>query len=136
VALLDQMASQLAAERLFFLNQSAEMNRLLSGQSLDPLAVTIIIRNIKVRERSDSAVLTGVFDAVAAYREKVRALLEGMGDRWGEWQADSSTKQILFLSEAARQTYLSKSALVTQSAQSVEAAFRLWADHGASKATP
>jgi hypothetical protein len=133
VVWLDQLATRLSAERQFFLNQSAEMERLLKTEQLDPLAIGIIVRNSKNRDQSEAAVYAGVFDTVEAYREQILIFLKAMDDRWGEWQADSAAKQILFTSGDARKAYLSGSEQVTQSAQSVQRAFRAWADYKPAK---
>jgi hypothetical protein len=129
IASLDQLATALSAERQFFFNQPAEMNRLLKAQALEPLAITIITRNMKDLAQSESAVYAGVFDALAAYGEQIQAFLKGMGNHWGEWQADSSTKAVLFTSAAAREAYRSGSAQLAQSGESDQKAFQSWASY-------
>lgn len=130
---LDQVATQLADERNFFLNQSADLESLLKPQQLDPLAIGIIVRNFKDRAQPESGILEGVFDAIGAYREQIQVFLKAMGARWGEWQADSSTKQILFTSGTARAAYLSGSEQYTKSGQALQRAFRAWGDYKPAK---
>ena len=126
LASLEQVANQLAVERQFFLNQPAEIERMLTAKEVDPTVITVVARNLKERNRTEAAILTDLFEAVADYREKITVLLKEMDQYWDDWKAVPSSTQIQFKSAAAKTAYQSAGLPMVQSAQSVRRAFQVW----------
>lgn len=123
---LDDLESFISIERRFFLNQSAEMDRLWREQGLDALLVTIMKRNMHDNLTAETPLITNVFDAVSAYRGSNRDFLASLAARWGEWEAVPATQQIRFTSSAAKDAYTLGSNKTLRSAEAVQRAFRAW----------
>jgi hypothetical protein len=126
---LDELVSHLAAERKFFMNQSADMENLLRGQGLDPLLIDIVKRNTKARNESESPILTNLFDAVSAYCEADRAFLVSMKSQWGDWQAEPNSDMIQFTTPEARAAYKTGMDSIERSGGLVQRAFQAWANY-------
>jgi hypothetical protein len=126
---LNQLASRLATERQFFLNQTAELEQLLNGQDLDPLLVTIMKRDMQNLNRNEAAILSDLFDSITAYQDKIKTFLGVMKSHWGEWTPEPATHQIRFTTADAQNTYSLAMIPVEASAQLVQANFRSWANY-------
>jgi hypothetical protein len=130
---LDQLAAKLAVEREFFMDQAADMERLLSGKGLDPLIVTIITRGIKERQVDQSVILTNYFQADSAYLDQIRAFLTSMRNYLGEWDVDRTTHRIRFSTVDAQDAYTLGVKSLDASVQVVNDAFQAWANRQAAK---
>lgn len=126
---LDKLEPSVAAEREFFLNQSAELERLLQEQGLDSLLIAIEKRSMNDRSKGEMPFITNTFDALSAYRIGNREFLAGMAALWGEWEADAGSQQIQFTTTAAKDTYTAESANTRRRAEAVIQAFQSWTDY-------
>ena len=126
---LDQLGLRLAAEREFFMNQSADLERLLNDQGFDPLLISIIKRDFNKQNKAEEPILTNLFDAISGYQSQIRAFLTSMESHWGEWVVENNTHQFQPTTSAANDAYVLGEESVRQRAESVQDAFQSWANY-------
>jgi len=91
--------------------------------------ITIVERNTKNRRQTESTLLANMYDAVSAYKGKIRNFLASMGNHWGEWQVSPGSLRITFTATAAHDAYSIESGAVILSANTVKSTFKAWSAH-------
>jgi len=121
---LDQEASQLAAERAFFLNPAADLARAFRDQGVDPLVITNVTQDYDHRMQPLIPLYAKVFDALSAYLDQTREFLVKMDEDREEWNINADTGLVQFGNSETSAAYTREFSAVGHSAESLKIAFR------------
>jgi hypothetical protein len=123
MAYLEKLSGQLAADRKFFLNPSADLEATCLEHNLDPLLISILKREFERQNHGAAALYAGAFDALSAYLDQIRAFLTAMDEKRGDWNVAPGTGLIQFSTQETRELYIQESGLLEQGSKTVVSAF-------------